>query len=298
MVQQMFGRNNTVVSVLLSSLLLVACGSAPEKPNLPSEQANTLSARADAAFLQGEYERAADDYLKALRISQSVENIAEIAILRYNLARALRESGRPESAHQHLDALFSEPVLPYPPSTLAAAAALKSQLYLEGGELISASRWLEKGEELCQSKCAAAGSLLLLSAQLAQREGRPDEARKFAEEAISALNSGRQQIELANAHRLSGEISMQANDLSGAYAAFQKALAIDQKSGAPGKIRLDLLRLGMAYERAGEASTALHYYHRALSVSEAIGTAKGTGEVRVLIQNLQGTPETRTTGPR
>ena len=298
MVQKMSGRNNSLVSVFLLSLLLVACGSAPEKPNLPSEQANMLSARADAAFLQGEYERAADEYLKALRISQSVENTAEIAILRFNLARALRESGHPESAHQHLDALFSEPVLPYPPATLAAAAALKSQLYLEGGELIPASRWVEKGGELCQSKCAAAGSLLLLRAQLAQREGRFDEALKFAEEAVSALNSGRQQIELANAHRLSGEISMQKNDLSGAYPSFLKALAIDQKSGAPGKIRLDLLCLGMAYERAGEVGTALHYYHRALSVSEGIGTAKGVDEVRVLIQNLQGTPETRATGPR
>lgn len=297
MVSHMHSRSS---SALLWSLCLVlaACGSAPEKPNFRSEQANKLSARADAAFLQGEYEGAKNDYLLALRIHQSVENAAEIAIMRFNLARVFREQAHPEQAHLQLDALFSEPALPYPPATLAAAAALKSQFYLEGNEPSLALSWTEKGEGYCQKKCTVDGSLLLLRAQLAQRDNRLDEALKFADDAVAALNSGMQQLELANAQRLSGEISLAKNDFTRAIHSLQQALAIDQKLGIPGKIRLDLLRLGAAHERAGAAKAALHFYARALTVSDAMGSVQGADEVRAYMKGLQNNSAVNPPEPR
>lgn len=281
---------------LMLCLILAACGSAPEKQNFQSDQAVKLSARADAAFLQGEYERAKNDYLQALRINQSVENAAEIAIVRFNLARVFRELAHPEQAQLQLDALFSEPVLPYPPATLAAASALKSQYYVESNEPAMALSWIEKGEEYCQKKCAVAGSLLLLRAQLAQRDNRLGEAAKFAEEAVAALKPGKQQMELANAQRLSGEISMARNDFSRAITSFQQAYTIDQKLGIPGKIRLDLLRLGEVHERTGARSTALHYYTRATVVSDAMGSKQGADEVRARMKGLQERPEVKASG--
>lgn len=277
-------------------LILVACGSAPEKPNSRSEQVNKLSARGDAAFLKGEYEPAKNDYLQALRISQSVENAAEIATLRFNLARVFRELGHPEQAHLQLGSLFTEPALTYPSGTLAAAATLKSRFYLEGNEPTPALSWVEKGERLCQKKCAVAGSLLLLRAQLAQRDNRLDEAQKTCDDAVAALKPGAQQVELANAHRLSGEISLAKNDFTKAISSFQQAYAIDQKLGIPGKIRLDLIRLGAAYERTGEAKTALHFYVRALAVSDAMGSIKGADEVRAYMKGLQENPEVDASG--
>lgn len=279
---------------LLVCLILVACGSAPEKQNPPTEQAIRLSARADAAFIQGEYERAKKDYRQALRINQSVENAAGIAILRFNLARVFRELAQLELAHLQLDALFSEPTLAYPSDTLVAAAVLKSQLHLESNEPSLALSWVEKGERLCQKSCSVAGSLLLLRAQLAQRDHRLDEALKFAADAEAALKSGMQQVELANAQRLSGEISLAKNDFIKAVQSFQQALAIDQKLGLPGKIRLDLLRLGTANERAGAVTTALHFYTRALAVSVAMNSAQGADEVRDHMKNMQNNPEVKT----
>jgi tetratricopeptide (TPR) repeat protein len=293
----MLSRSNTAFFVSFC-LVLAACGSAPEKQNSRTEQANKLSARGDAAFLQGEYENAKNDYLQALRINQSVENAAAIAIIRFNLARVYRELAHPEQAHLQLDALFSESVLPYPPATLAAAAALKSQFYLEGNEPSQALSWIEKGDGYCQNKCPVAGSLLLLRAQLAQRDNRMDEALKFADGAVAALNSGNQQMELANAQRLSGEISLAKKDFARAIQSFQQALVADQKLGVPGKIRLDLLRLGTAYERAGDAKTALHFYARALTVSDAMGSVQGADEVRAFMKSLQKTPEVKTPGPQ
>lgn len=297
MVLQMRSRSNSALLIAFC-LILSACGSAPEKPNSRSGQANRLSARADAAFLQGEYERAKNDYLQALRINQSVENAAEIAIIRFNLARVFRELAHPEQAHLQLDALFSESALPYPSDTLAAAAALKSQFFLEGNEPSLALSWVEKGDGYCQKKCPVTGSLLLLRAQLAQRDGRLDEALKFADGAVSALNSGTQQMELANAQRLTGEISLAKNDFARAIQLFQQALAVDQKLGIPGKIRLDLLRLGTSHERAGEAKTALHFYVRALTVSDAMGSVQGADEVRAHMKGLQTPPEVTTSEQR
>ena len=289
MVLPMRRRNNRGLP-LLFCLVLASCGSAPEKPNFRSEQAQKLSARADTAFLQGEYESAKAHYLQALRINASVENTPEIAAMRFNLARVFRELAYPWQAHHHLDILFSEPEPPYPPATLAAAAALKSQLYFEGNQYFLALAWIAKGEVYCQKKCPVSGSLLLLRAQMAQRDSHLDEALKFADEAVVALNSGSQQMELANAYRLSGEISLAKEDHTSAIHSFQQAYTIDQKLGVPGKIRLDLLRLGVAHERAGAASMALHYYARALAVSEAMGNAQNAEEVRAYMKALQENP--------
>ena len=297
MVLQMKNRSNAACLISFC-LLLVACGSAPEKQNSRTEQASKLSTRADAAFLQGDFEKAKNDYLQALHVSQSVENTSAIAIIRFNLARVFRELAQPGHAHLQLDALFSESALPYPPTTLAASAALKSRLYLEGNEPLPALSWIEKGEAYCQKNCIVAGSLLLLRAQLAQRDNRLDEALKLADAAVSALNSGNQQMELANALRLSGEICLSRNDNAKALQLFQQAYAIDQKLGIPGKIRLDLLRLGTGHERAGEKKIALHYYSRALAVSSAMGNIQGAEEARALMNNLPNTPPADTSGPR
>lgn len=295
MVLQMRSRNNGL-SLILCCSLLVACSSQPEKQSFLGEQAYKLSQRADAAFMEGAYERAKADYLQALRISLSLENAADIAAVRINLARVFRGQALPGQAHLRLDALFLEPALPYPPTMLAAACALKSLLYLESDEPSAALIWAEKGERYCRKACAVAGSLLLLRAQLAQRDNRLDEALEFADAAADVLDSGLQEIELANAKRLSGEISLAKSDHTRSIRMFQQALVIDQKLGIPFKIRLDLLRLGEAHERSGAAALALHYYARALTVSEAMGSRQGADEARAHMEKLQnndgaGAPE-------
>lgn len=291
----MYRRSNGLLLVWFC-LLLAACGSAPERPSLRHEEAIRLNARAEAAYLQGDYARALSDYAQALRINQSIENAAGIAISRFNLARVYREMARPDQAHLQLDALFAAPALPYPPASLAAAAALQGQLYLEGSEMPLASSWIGKGEGYCGKGCSAAGSLLVLRAQLAQREGRLDEAGKLAEEAIAALNSGTQPVELANALRLSGEIGLAQNDQTKAIRLFDQALAIDQKLGLPAKIRLDLLRLGDAHGRSRSIKEARDFYVRALSVSVAMGNARGADEVRACLKKLDGNPEVKAPG--
>ncbi|MBK9160567.1 MAG: tetratricopeptide repeat protein [Nitrosomonadales bacterium] len=283
---------------ILCCLLLAACGSAPERPSPRNEQAVKLNASARAAYLQGDHERALSDYAQALRIDQSIENAAGIAVNRFNLARVFRETARPDLAHLQLEALFAQPALAYPPHSLAAAAALRGQLYFEGGGMPSAASWVARGEALCEEKCPVAGSLLLLRAQLAWCGGNLDEAGKLADESVAALKPGGQPVELANALRLSGEIGLAKQDHAGAIRWLEQALALDQRLGIPTRIRLDLLRLGEAHERSGATGQAGDFYARAAAVGQATGR-KGGDKVHVCPNRMSGDkPGTITRGAR
>lgn len=262
------------IALVFGCLVLVACGAVPEKKNAISVQATRQSERGAAAFVQGDYARALNEYGLALRANQAIENAAGIAIARINLARTWRELSRYDQAHVQLDALFAAPVLAYPVTSLAAAATLQAQLYLESDATEAVVHWLGRGETLCQRKCPVAGSLLLLRAQLALRDRHLQEAGKLADEAVGLLNPEQQAIELANALRLSGEIYFANHDDEKAAAQFELALALDQKSGLPGKIRLDLLRLAQTAEHAGKKTDAQNYAARAQAVNRAIGNAQ------------------------
>lgn len=259
------------VLCLVVCILLLGCGSAPERRNAMSAQALKHSERAARAYTQGELHRAAVEYEQALRGAQAIEDATAIAVARINLARVWRNLSRYDLSHQQLAALFSAPQLVYPPTSLSAAAVMQAQLYMEQGEMTSAEDWLAHGETLCASGCEFKASLQLLRAQLAMRDHHLDEANKLVDDAIAALKSPAQSIELANALRLSGELAYAANDEARAIVRFEQALALDQKLGLPIKIRLDLGRLAQTSARAGKATEAESYAARA----DAVGRASG-----------------------
>ena len=252
-------------------MLLLGCGSAPERRNAMSAQALKHSERAARAYTQGELNRAVVEYQQSLRGAQAIEDVTAIAVARINLARVWRELSRYDLSHQQLAALFGAPQLAYPPSSMSAAAVMQAQLYMEQGEMAYAADWLARGEALCSSGCEFKASLQLLRAQLAMREHHLDEANKLVDDAIGALKSPAQSIELANALRLSGELAYAASDDARAIARLEQALALDQKLGLPAKIRLDLSRLAQASARAGKVTEAGNYAARA----DAVGRASG-----------------------
>lgn len=254
---------------VLVCLMLLGCGSAPEKRNAMGAEAYRHSERGDRAYSRGDLPRAAAEYQVALRGAQAIEDAAGIAVARINFARVLRGSGRYEQSHQQLAALFSAPQLAYPANSLAAAAIMQGQLYLEQEDIAAATEWAARGEQICQSGCEVRPSLQLLRAQLAMRNHRLDEANKLVDDALGALNSPAQAIEQANALRLSGELAYAAQDDVRAISRFEQALALDQKLGLPLKIRLDLSRLAQTTARARRTVEAANYAARADAVGRA-----------------------------
>lgn len=262
-------RQRSEFCCVLACLMLLGCGSAPEKRNAMSAEAYRHSERGDRAYARGDLPRAAAEYQVALRGAQSIENAPDIAVARINLARVWRESGRYEQSHQQLAALFSSPQLAYPANSLAAAAIMQGQLYLEQEDIAVAKEWAARGEQACQSGCDVRPSLQLLQAQLAMRDRRLDMANKLVEGALGALDAPTQAVERANALRLSGELAYAAHDDVRAISRFEQALALDQKLGLPLKIRLDLSRLAQTAARAGRTAEAANYAARADAVGRA-----------------------------
>lgn len=256
-------------SCLLACLLLLGCGSAPEKRNPMSAESYRHSERGARAYAQGDLARAAAEYQVALRGALAIEDAAGIAVARINLARVWRDSGRYEQSHQQLAALFDAPQLAYPTNSLAAAAIMQGQLYLEQEDIVAATVWAARSEQTCQSGCEVRPSLQLLNAQLAMRAHHLDAADKLVEDALGSLNSPSQVVERANALRLSGELAYAARDDARAIARFEQALALDQKLGLPLKIRLDLSRLAQTSARAGKTAEAANYAARADAVGRA-----------------------------
>ncbi len=265
----MFRANKNII-LLFGCLMLVACGSAPEKKSALGAQAVMHSERGTDAFARGDYARALNEYGLALRVDQAIEDAAGIAVARINLARVWREMSRSDQAHAQLDALFTPPVLAYPAASLAAAATLQARLYLEDGAVERAVYWLERGDAVCQKKCPVGGSLLLLHAQLSMREKHFQEAGRLIDEAVGLLDAHQQAVELANALRLSGEVAYALGDDASAASRFEQALELDQRSGLPAKIRLDLLRLAQTVGHAGHQTDAQNYADRARAVGKAM----------------------------
>lgn len=264
---------NKFLGLMLSVFLLAACAAAPEKKSGAELQAIRFSERGTVAFLQADYVSALTEYAQGLRVNLSIENAAGIATSRINLARVWRELARPEAAHTQLDALFAAPVLPYPATSLAAAASLQAQLYLENNDTVSAAQWLDRGVDLCQKNCALAASLAVLRTQLLMREKNYTAARSVVDEAVKTLQTSHQIVEWANALRLSGEIYFAQGDEVSAMEKFAQALALDQKLGLPTKIHLDLLRLAETATHAGKIAEAKNYTARAEAVSQAMRDA-------------------------
>lgn len=264
-----FMRRLSELCCVLLCLSLLGCGSAPEKRNALSAETYRHHERAVRAYARGNLPLAAAEYQLALRGAEAIEDAAAIAVARINLARVWRESSHYEQSHQQLAALFAAPQLAYPAASLAAAAILQGQLYLEQEDVAAATEWAARGEQTCQSRCEVRPSLQLLRAQLAMRAHHQDEANKLVEEAIGGLNSPAQAVEQANALRLSGELAYAAQDDARATTRFEQALALDLKLGLPLKIRLDLSRLAQTAARAGRAAEAANYAARAAAVGRA-----------------------------
>lgn len=254
---------------VLACLMLLGCGSAPERRNAMSEQAYRHSERGARAYVQGELGRAAAEYQQALRCAQAIEDADGIALASINLARVWHAAGQYEAAHQRLAALFDAPHLAYLANSLSAAAVLQGQLYLEREDTVAAQQWADRAEQACAAACAVRPSLQLLRAQLAMRAHQLDVAQRLVDEAMGALKAPAQAVEFANALRIAGELAYAAQDDVLAMQRFEQSLALDRKLGLPLKIRLDLSRLAQTAARAGRQAEADDYAARAAAVGRA-----------------------------
>jgi tetratricopeptide (TPR) repeat protein len=287
-------RLRSLRAVVAALPLLAACAQ-PQTVQAPASETAVIEAnrRADASFRSGNFEGAVRYYREAIRIAQSVEDVDAIAANAVNLSIAYQRLGRIAEARAALALVLEQRGgLKFSAERLAQAALRRSVLDLDEHSLSSAREWAEQAATQCsrESGCALMGAIHNVRGQIALEEGRPDEAAASAKAALAASRSSGDRTETANALRLLGLAALRSGDAAAARSALGESLAIDRELALSRKIYLDLVGLGRASALGGDRAAARLFYERALSVSEADRDAKGTADVRALMNALGGPP--------
>lgn len=251
--------------MLLSALLLAACGHVEEVRSVRLEQATEFNQRAQRAFQRGEYQAAAELYEQALRLDVAIENESGIAINTLNLARVNSVIGKPIVAQRLLDQLLEDKALQHSPAHLAEAAIQKALLRLQENDTAGATQWADRAAALCAQDCRIGGVIDNVRAGIALRQQDAGTALRFGERAIAANSDV--PLEHANALRLTAAARLLNGEAEAALQLVETALAIDKKLGLPEKIRQDLLLAAQAHDKLGHTEQAAQCRDRAARIA-------------------------------
>jgi tetratricopeptide (TPR) repeat protein len=270
--------------VISAALIMAGCVSSAPKLTPQQEAAIEYNQRGEAAFRQGEYALARDEYQKSLAIHRSVENQEGVARELMNLSLVYRRLNNSSEAHAALDQILSGPGLAFDDKQRAEAAYRKANYYLDDADDAQARIWASKALDLCRG-CPAEGRIYNLQARMAL-SARPGESMQFARRALALNRSIGNKLEEANSQRLIADAAFQAGDYASAQAAYDAALQLDKETGAAEKIALDLMGVGRGLARQGKRKEAMDYFQRAYFVSEGAGDTRAMDEAAAEIKKL------------
>ena len=272
-------------TAITAALTLAGCVSSAPRLTAQQEAAIQYNQRGEAAFRQGDFALARDEFQKSLSIHRSVENQEGVAGELMNLSLVYRRLGNPSDAHGALDQIISGPGLAFDDKLRAEAAYRKASLYLDDADDAQARVWAGRALDFCRG-CPAEGRIYNLQARMALL-ARPAESMQLARRALALNRSIGNKLEEANSQRLIADAAFQAGDYTSAQAAYDAALQLDKETGAAEKIALDLMGLGRVLARQGKRKEAREYFQRAYFVSEGAGDARAmeaaTAEIKKLI---------------
>ncbi len=257
--------------ILLASLILAGCGSAPNSANAPADPPRlraALEAESDGAkrYARGDHAVAARRFDEAARIYASIDDTSGAARSRLHLARSELAQGRAEAALQVLAPAERRGEGDFAQDTWLLTA--QAQLALDRSD--AAQQSLAAAAALCAGACPQRASLHLLQARAALAGQRIPDALRHAETALKLLQDRNEAHESGNAWRLIGAARLAGGDATGALPAAQAALEIDRRLALPEKIARDWLLIGDIHGKVG-APDAAAAYRRALDVARAAG---------------------------
>lgn len=255
-------------SIVLATLVLAACGSAP-KPADPPQLRAALDAESDGArrYWRGDYAVAALRFEEAARRYAGIDDLPGAVRTRLHLARAELARGRAEPALAVLASIDAASGAVH----AVDVALLRAQAQLALNRTEAAAAELAIAADRCTAPCPQAASLHLLQGRAALAASRPAEGLAHGQAALTLLGDKDEALETANAWRLVAASRLAAGDAPGALPAAASALAIDRRLALPEKIAGDWLLIGDIHARTGSADAATTAYRRALAIADAAG---------------------------
>lgn len=253
-----------LLSFALPWLAGSGCSGAAPAPVPPAkERGGAWNRRGLAAEARGDRDGAFAAFREELKVRRSIEDTDGSAGALLNLARLHRLNGEIPAAKEKIDsALLLVPVEnPLFPET----AFERGKIALAAGDLPAAKEWAAKA--VLGEKGTSAGRMLNLLARTLFLDGKVDEARARAGEALEANRKAGARGEEANSLRLLGDIAAEGSDRKTAEGLYLTALSIDKETADSGKIASDLRALGAVAEARGDLANAIGFLSRAVVVS-------------------------------
>jgi CHAT domain-containing protein len=165
---------------------------------------------------------------------------------------------------------------------LAGAQLALAQIERERGhyEAAEAPLQIALAESQRAHDAAAVAGILAQTAVLRLREGRLDEARRAADNALQVAREVNERAQLANLLQVLGRIESEQGGaaLSGSEQHLREALGLARELGERGRIAYTLSDLGLTLEREGREREALASYEEAVRLVETL-TASLSKEV-------------------
>ena len=245
----------------LAGEALVRCRRLDPKP--PQTEARILGHIANMYVVAHAWDQAIRHYQDAVEAAGGVKDLLQLAKMHHGLGAAYQHTQQPAKARQHYDkalALYSIE------SDLSAVYRLENDLgdlLLRQGQLDSAEQHFRSalaGSTALQVDRRGRGFLLANLGEVSLRRGQMDQARQQLEEALDAGSVVGEQVVIANAHALLGQLEARQGDLKLAGDHFDSAIAILETLDMPDRLReCHIARAESMYENGDIASAALHW---------------------------------------
>jgi tetratricopeptide (TPR) repeat protein len=215
-----------------------------------------------ALDLKGNYTEAREHLAKAIEVApaESRQQALRAMAMSYAFEGNANEAGKFEqqvfdprmSAHDYIGA--------------AEIGNELARIYLESGDTANAYKWYQSGYETAQHKpdlSDADKNLWVFrwehaQARIAARRGKAGEAQQHVAAAKAALDKANNPDQARFVPYLTGYVAFYTGDYKTAIADLQKA---DQRDP------LILALIGESYEKSGDRSQAMDYYHKVLAIN-------------------------------
>lgn len=283
-------RSRSALCAFLLAVSMAGCSAAPvkEQNHYILKMAGEASSSGVAAYMEGDFAKAAARFQESLRMNRAVDNRAGELVDLINTGRALVELGDTKGAVWLLeDAMRLAAVLKDDASLSEGHATIAKALHL-GGDSPAALDHIEHSIAIDGRLGRRSGALLNLKGLIYLASGRRQEAGPILVEALKINNDANDSAQAANSMRALSELELDAGNLKGAYAFLEKAYQADKSAAVPGRIALDLEMMADLRIAEGRHADGAFLYERSYLVSLNSGrTAEAVSRIEKLIKTYR-----------
>lgn len=250
--------------------------------------ADEASSAGVAAYMEGDFVKAAARFRESLRMNRAVDNRPGELVDMINLGSATVELGDPKGALPILEAaLRLASVLNDEAALSEAHATIAKALHLTG-DSSSALDHIEESIAVDNMLGRRRGALLNLKGLIYMAAGRRTEAAALLTEALKLNTDAKDSLQAANSMRGLSELERDSGNLKEAYVYIERAYQADRSAASSGRIALDLEIMADLRVTEGRHADGAFLYERSYLVSLSSGqTSEAVSRIEKLIKTYR-----------